>query len=105
MTDTRRTADTINDDELGELYADLDRYEEVQGEMNENAIDLARRAARAEAAVARVRELHRPAECANARCKQRQWCIGCDPDGLKGDCSEYPYPCPTILAIATETTP
>lgn len=59
MTDTRHTADTITDDDLDELYADLDRYEEVQGEMNENAIDLARRAARAEATVARVQGLAR----------------------------------------------
>ncbi|MGW4670110.1 hypothetical protein [Streptomyces sp. NPDC004324] len=56
MTD-RLTADTINDDELDQLYADLARYEEVQGDMNENAIDLARRAARAEATVARVQRL------------------------------------------------
>jgi hypothetical protein len=40
---------------LDQLYDDLDRYEELQGEMNENAIDLTRRAARAEAAIARVR--------------------------------------------------
>jgi len=57
------------------------------------------RADQAEAAAERVRALHRPAECANARCKAKQWCIGCDPDGLKDDCSEYPYPCPTILAL------
>lgn len=37
MTD-RPTAATITDAQLAELYADLDRYEEVQGEMNERAI-------------------------------------------------------------------
>jgi hypothetical protein len=54
MTD-RPTAATITDPQLAELYADLDRYEEVQGEMNEQAINLTRRAARAEAALARIR--------------------------------------------------
>jgi hypothetical protein len=54
---TRHTADTINDDDLDQLYADLDRYEEVLAEMNEQAINLTRRAARAEAALTRVRAL------------------------------------------------
>lgn len=54
MTD-RKTLDQMNSDDLDELYNDLDRYEEVQGEMNERAIDLTRHAARAEAAIARVR--------------------------------------------------
>jgi hypothetical protein len=56
MTD-RHTADTINSDALDQLYADLARYEEVVGELNEANTGLARKAARAEAALARVRTL------------------------------------------------
>ncbi|MFM9629398.1 hypothetical protein ACKI10_17445 [Streptomyces galilaeus] len=41
MTD-RHTVDSITSDQLDQLYADLDRYEEVQGEMNEHATDQAR---------------------------------------------------------------
>lgn len=58
MTDRIRL-DDLTSAQLDQLYADLDRYEEVQGEMNENAIDLTRRAARAEAAIARVRSIPR----------------------------------------------
>ena len=50
----RKTVSTINDIELTELYNDLDRYEELQGEMNERAIDLTRRAEQAEATLAFV---------------------------------------------------
>lgn len=50
----RLSIDQITSDQLDELYDDLDRYEEVQGEMNERAIDLTRRAARAEAVLARI---------------------------------------------------
>jgi hypothetical protein len=56
----RPSALTITQQQLDALYADLDRYEEVQGEMNERAIDLTRRAARAEAAIERVRVLCSP---------------------------------------------
>jgi hypothetical protein len=40
----RKTASTINDSELDALYDDLDRYEEVVGELNEKNISLARQA-------------------------------------------------------------
>ncbi|BBC30045.1 hypothetical protein SGFS_013390 [Streptomyces graminofaciens] len=59
-------------------------------------------ATRADAeAVARVRALHQPVECVNVRCKLKQWCIGCDPDGIEG-CDENPWPCPTIRALDGE---
>ncbi|MFJ3537023.1 hypothetical protein ACIPQA_16320 [Streptomyces sp. NPDC090109] len=44
----RHTADSITDDALAALYDDLDRSDEVQGEMNETAINLTRDLARAE---------------------------------------------------------
>jgi hypothetical protein len=57
MTD-RPTAATITDEQLAELYADLDHYEEhIVGDLNEKNIGLARRAARAEATLDRVRAL------------------------------------------------
>ncbi|MFJ6559929.1 hypothetical protein ACIQMV_08610 [Streptomyces sp. NPDC091412] len=55
MTD-RIPLDNLTSDQLDTLYADLDRYEEVVGELNETNIELAQRAGRAEAAVARVRK-------------------------------------------------
>lgn len=65
MTD-RKTASTITDAELDELYADLARYEEVLGEMNENAVAAAKqlaateqRADKAEAALAAVQRAAR----------------------------------------------
>ena len=45
----RPHVDQLTDDMLDQLYADLDRCDEVQGEMNENAINLARALARTEA--------------------------------------------------------
>lgn len=57
-----------------------------------------RRAEKAEARIAAARALHQPAECVNVRCKAKQWCSGCDPEGLD-DCSEHPWPCPTIAAL------
>lgn len=57
MTD-RKTASTINDTELDQLYDDLDHYEEhVVGDLNEKNIELACRAARTEAALDRIRAL------------------------------------------------
>lgn len=41
MTD-RKTLDDLTSDDLDELYDDLDRYEEVLGEMNEAAVDNAK---------------------------------------------------------------
>lgn len=52
MTD-RLTVDSINSDQLDELYDDLDRYEEVQGDMNEQAVRLTRQAETAKAEAAR----------------------------------------------------
>jgi hypothetical protein len=49
--------DDLTSDKYDELCNDLDRYEEVQGEMNETAINLTRQAARAEATLAQVRNL------------------------------------------------
>jgi hypothetical protein len=56
MTD-RRTAATITDQELAELYTDADRSEEVIGELNEHVINFQRRAERAELALARIHHL------------------------------------------------
>lgn len=39
---------------------------------------------------------HRPAECVNAFCKPKQWCIGCDPEGTE-DCVENPWPCAAVI--------
>ncbi|MFJ4847578.1 hypothetical protein [Streptomyces sp. NPDC088733] len=69
------------------------------------ALDAARRSAGGlqaalhteRARVARVRELHQPAPCGNARCKEGQWCFGCDPD--RATCADAPWPCPTITAL------
>ncbi|WP_404974860.1 hypothetical protein [[Kitasatospora] papulosa] len=44
--------DDLTSDQLDQLYADRDRYEEVVGEMNEKAIDLTRRIAELETAAA-----------------------------------------------------
>jgi wobble nucleotide-excising tRNase len=41
----RISLDDLTSDQLDALYDDLDRYEEVQGEMNERAVDLVRRVA------------------------------------------------------------
>lgn len=53
----RHRVDTINDDQLSQLYDNLDRYEEVVGELNQANTGLARKAGYAEAAVARVTDL------------------------------------------------
>lgn len=51
-----------------------------------------------QAAVERVRTIHHHVECSNVHCKTGGWCIGCDPTG-SDDCSEHPWPCPTVLAL------
>ncbi|MGQ4350483.1 hypothetical protein [Streptomyces sp. SAS_275] len=101
MTD-RLTVDTITSDQLDALYDDLDRYEEVQGDMNEKAIDLTRRAELAETAVARVRALHQPTGVvAAAEHGEPPDCAVCGPNR---------WPCPTYQATepsapaATEAT-
>jgi hypothetical protein len=50
--------DHLTSDQYDELCDDLDRYEDLQGDMNERAIDLTIRAEQAEATVARVRAIH-----------------------------------------------
>ncbi|MER5350619.1 hypothetical protein ABT093_09835 [Kitasatospora sp. NPDC002551] len=61
-------------------------------------------AEQAEARIAAIRALHRPAPCGNAGCSG-QWCVGCDPDGLD-NCDDHPYPCATIRALDdTEPAP
>jgi len=65
VTEPRLTADTITDDQLDALYAerdqlraDLTRFEEeTVGELNEQNTTLARQAAQAESALARVRDI------------------------------------------------
>ncbi|MFE0647457.1 hypothetical protein ACFVZH_02550 [Streptomyces sp. NPDC059534] len=54
QTPDRPGIDHITSDGLDQLHADLDRHEEVQGEMNERAIDLTRALARAEAEIERM---------------------------------------------------
>lgn len=49
--------DDLTSDQLDQLHDDLDRYEEVVGELNQANTRLARKAGRAEAAVARVTDL------------------------------------------------
>ena len=118
----RTHLDDLTSDQLDHLYDDLDRYAEVLGEMNENAIDLERRADQAEAEVERLR-----ADIAG--CRNQQW-----PQRLGraeavlarvramhreeyGSCEHctglyaVPWPCPTIQALdqpaagaATEAT-
>lgn len=89
--------------DLKRANAELSRLTGLVGQYADWGIANGQRAEQAEAALERVRNLHRPAECANARCKLGQWCIGCDPDGLD-DCGEHPWPCPTIHALDGATT-
>ncbi|MFD8234031.1 hypothetical protein ACFV20_19385 [Streptomyces sp. NPDC059696] len=86
MTD-RIPLDHLTSDQYDELCADLDRYEELQGDMNERAIDLTRRAELAEAAVARVRALHY---------QDGDYCAICTTDFGR---LSAPWPCPTIRAL------
>lgn len=58
MTD-RIPLDHLTSDQYDELCNDLDRYEQIQGDMNERAIDLTRRAERAEAELAALRQVAR----------------------------------------------
>ncbi|MFE2353441.1 hypothetical protein [Streptomyces parvulus] len=53
----RIALDDLTSDQLDQLYADLDRYEEVVGEVNEANTGLVRRAARAEDALSRTRRM------------------------------------------------
>lgn len=49
--------DDLTSDQLDQLHDDLDRYEEVVGELNAANTGLARQAGRAEAAITQVRAL------------------------------------------------
>ncbi|MGQ4733425.1 helix-turn-helix domain-containing protein [Streptomyces sp. Ju416(a)] len=55
-TQPRISLDDLTSDALDQLYADLDRYKEVVGDLNEANTGLQRQAARAAATVARVRQ-------------------------------------------------
>lgn len=93
MTDRIKLGD-LTSDQYDELCADLDRYEELQGEMNERAIDLTRRAQLAEAAIARVRALHY---------QDVDHCAICTTDFGR---LSAPWPCPTIRTLdSKEPTP
>ncbi|RSS92479.1 hypothetical protein EF919_18265 [Streptomyces sp. WAC02707] len=88
----RHTVDSITSDALDQLYADLDRYEEVVGELNEANTGLARQAARAEAVIARARTLHQEWDADPGHCAHCQ-------DGMG---TPLPWPCPTIRALDGE---
>lgn len=120
----RKTASTINDAELDQLYADRDRHETAIGEMNELATYLTRRCAGVEAdlaladatttalqeqlvqarqqldhdqaAIRRVRHLHRPVEVvAAAEAGNAPDCAAC----------RRAWPCQTYNALDEEPTP
>lgn len=80
----RRTVDTINDDQLSQLYDDLDRAETENAELRDALAHCHEREPRqrAEAAIERVRALHVPDE--NGECR---------------DCGASYDPCPTIRAL------
>ncbi|MEU1088910.1 hypothetical protein ABZ401_19105 [Streptomyces sp. NPDC005892] len=63
----RTPLDDLTSDQLDELYDDLDRYEEVQGEMNERAVDLTRRVAELEAEAAEHLATHEEETANTAR--------------------------------------
>ncbi|MEI5100334.1 hypothetical protein RB200_19625 [Streptomyces sp. PmtG] len=95
---SRYTADTITDDALDLLYADLARYEEVVGELNEANTTLARQAARADAAIARVRALHQP-QPDGSGFPDGLHCRTCSEDGDDGYQYLVRFPCPTAAAL------
>jgi hypothetical protein len=75
----------------------------LAGRVDEEMAELRQRAEKAEAAVERVRTIHHHVECSNVHCKTGGWCVGCDPTG-SDDCSEHPWPCPTVLALDPDAT-
>lgn len=126
MTEPRHTADTITDDALDALYAELGRERmaattlsdaevratqlgellniahETSNRSEAERAQAARRAERAEAAVARVRALHRVVTF-----RREQICAECSAyDGTTStDNPPTPWPCDTITAIVgTEGT-
>lgn len=86
----RRTVDTINDDQLSQLYDDLDRAETENAELRDALAHCHEREPRqrAEAAIERVRALHVPR--GNGTCAAR-----CYSDGMAPE----QHPCPTIRAL------
>jgi septal ring factor EnvC (AmiA/AmiB activator) len=93
VSEPRHTVDTITDDALDALYEQLAAAEETELARQLRSADAAFasatfRAAKAEAAVARVRALHTPNEQGN--CANRCYSSGIAPQ---------PYPCPTIRAL------
>ncbi|MFE9850282.1 helix-turn-helix domain-containing protein [Streptomyces sp. NPDC005576] len=63
----RVALDDLTSDQLDALYDDLERYEEVQGEMNERAVDLTRRVAELEAQAAEHLAAHEQETANTAR--------------------------------------
>ena len=102
----RHTADTITDDALDALYEQLDAAEESEAQQQlatarEAFAAATTRAARAEAALNRVRALHQPQHDGSGFPDSQQ-CSTCSQDG--GDGYQYlvPWPCPTIRALDGE---
>ena len=98
MTD-RRTVDTINDDQLSQLYDELDRArQELQQHAEADSADAAAgsyagRAEGAEARLAHVRRLHRPVGVvAAAEFGEAPDCAAC----------RRAWPCQTYNAVTTE---
>lgn len=79
MTDEQR-------ERAEQAEADLARYDEVQGEMNENAINLTRALARAEVTLTAVRDLHE-------RNPEADYCAVCSNHG------DITWPCATIAVL------
>lgn len=107
----RHTADTITDDALDQLYAQLNELHQEIAAAGTALTDMARkrneqmdRADRAEAALARVRALHQPQHDGSGFPDSQQ-CSTCSQDG--GDGYQYlvPWPCPTIRALDQQPEP
>jgi len=102
MPDTgRHTASTITDDALTALYERLDAAEasETQRQLavaRDALASATARAARAEAALDRVRALHQPLTRAGTTC-----CAHCSGWDGRFRCHGVvtPYPCPTLAAL------
>ncbi|MER5715753.1 hypothetical protein [Streptomyces sp. NPDC002132] len=90
----RHTVNTITSDALDALYEQLEAAEETESQRQltvarEALASATTRAARAEAAVARVRALHRDWDADPGRCAHCQ-------DGMG---TPLPWPCPTLRAL------
>jgi hypothetical protein len=96
--------DHLTSDALDALYEQLEAAEETESQRQlatarEALASATIRAARAEAAIARVRALHQP-QPDGSGFSDGQQCRMCSQDG--GDGYQYlvPWPCPTIRALA-----